>query len=564
MLSTEHESLSRLEDGTQLSAELRLVVIRRSAAPWKSIRFPGPHSAESVRLTSCRETEPAPKRFLKQVLTLRSVRGKQMHTAISCPVNRQLLIPLIFVNFLFFLLVLTPAQADASGKDKGTLYAVIVGLKKFQDTRVPPLSISDKDATDFYKFLKDREQYFSKAHVTLLTNEQATRANVSKALRQDLRKAGKDDFVIIYLSGHGAADPALPNEFYFVTYDAQIDNLFASAVMMNDQNLFKGIDTDRVLLVADACHSGGFSAGLQRVIAKETDRFFSLFKSVQGRVSMLSSKPDEKSYEEPRYGNSVFTHFLLKGLRGEANKGKKDGIVTAKELYDYVYDKTKETTQGLQHPQLYCAKGHEETAVFRTPSFAQDLKIKAEFFYEDQSKQVRQLKEGTTLKSGDHVGIAFRSESDCYVYILWWDSSGAVGRLFPNPQLTEGTGEVKAGKTYWLPSQEGERWYVLDDKPGQETVYFLASRNRNPKIESLYDTLSRIASGAAGEAKTKEVSGELERELNLMGFADVTAPKTGQQTSFQNRESFFHALESQTRVVGADAIIKLTFNHVAR
>ncbi|MBM4329288.1 MAG: hypothetical protein FJ118_19255, partial [Deltaproteobacteria bacterium] len=70
-----------------------------------------------------------------------------MHTAISCPVNRQLLIPLIFVNFLFFLLALTPAQADASGKDKGTLYAVIVGLKKFQDTRVPPLSISDKDAT---------------------------------------------------------------------------------------------------------------------------------------------------------------------------------------------------------------------------------------------------------------------------------------------------------------------------------------------------------------------------------------------------------------------------------
>jgi len=169
-------------------------------------------------------------------------------------------------------------EAWAVQRDKGALYAVIVGIKTFKDPKIPPLTISDKDAADFHKFLKERENYFSKAQLTVLLNEKATRANVSKALRQDLRKAGKDDVVIIYLSGHGAADPNLPNEYYFVTHDAQLDNLFASAVMMNDQNLFKGIDTDRVLLVADACHAGGFSPGLQKSIAKETDRFFSLFQ----------------------------------------------------------------------------------------------------------------------------------------------------------------------------------------------------------------------------------------------------------------------------------------------
>ena len=193
---------------------------------------------------------------------------------------------------------------------------------------------------------------------------------MTKALRQDLRNAGKDDFVIIYLSGHGAADPSLPNQYYFVTYDTQMGNLFATAVMMNDQNLFKGIDTDRVILVADACHSVGFSPGIQKSIAKETDRFFSVFKSIQGRVSILSSKPDESSYNEPHYRNSVFTHYLLKGLGGEANKGSKDGIVTARQIYDYVYKKTKDVTEGLQHPQLFAAKGQENTPVFqkRRPS----------------------------------------------------------------------------------------------------------------------------------------------------------------------------------------------------
>jgi len=455
-------------------------------------------------------------------------------------------------------------DVSAAAASKGELYAVIIGLKKFQDPQIPALTISDKDASDFYAFLKDRQKYFSNAHITLLLNEQATRANVSKALRQGLRSAGKDDFVIIYLSGHGAADPSLPNEYYFVTYDSQMDNLFATALMMNDQNLFKGIDTDRVLLMADACHSGGFSPGIQKSIAKETDKFFSLFKTITGRISILSSKPDESSYEEPRYRNSIFTHYLLKGLRGEANKGSKDGVVTAKQIYNYVYENTKDATEGLQHPQLFAAKGQENTPVFKTPTFTKDLKIKVEFFYEDDNKQVKPLLDGMPLKSGAHVGVAFRSESDAYVSLLWWDSSGSVGRLFPNPELTEGTGEVKAGKTYWLPSKGGERWYILDDKEGDETIYFMASRARNTKIEDLYLTLSKMSAQSRESNKSKEVAGELERELNLMGFADVTAPKVTAPTSFSSRENLFEAMDNTTKVVGADAIVKFTIKHVSR
>ncbi len=341
---------------------------------------------------------------------------------------------------------LAPAHADDLSKSE--LYAVIVGVKKFQDTNIPSLTISDKDAKDFYQFLKESEKYFSKTHITLLLNENATRANVSKALRNGLIGARKNDIVIMYFSGHGMADEKLPNEFYFVTHDTQLDNLFATALMMNDKNLFKGIDTDRVLLVADACHSGGFSPGIQKSILKETDRFFSAFNSVSGRIGILSSRPEEESYEKPKYGNSIFTHYMLKGLRGEAAKGSKQATITAKDLYDYVYEQTKKATKGLQHPQLYAAKGSEQTPVFVAPTFSQDLKVKVTFYYEDEKKQVKLLTDGARLKSGQHVGITFVPDSDCYVYILWWDSRGSVGRLFPNPQLTEGTGDVKAGRTY--------------------------------------------------------------------------------------------------------------------
>jgi hypothetical protein len=55
--------------------------------------------------------------------------------------------------------------------------------------------------------------------------------------------------------------------------------------------------------------------------------------------------------EKAELGNSLFTYFLIKGLRGEADTDG-DGVVTIKEVYDYVYEKTKEATSGVQHPQM--------------------------------------------------------------------------------------------------------------------------------------------------------------------------------------------------------------------
>jgi len=132
-------------------------------------------------------------------------------------------------------------QAHAASNNRLNLYAVIVGVTQFQDPTIPTLKLSSKDATDFYTFLKERDGLFHQAHLTLLLNENATRANITAAFRNKLKSASKDDIVIIYLSGHGAMDATMGNEFYFVTHDARHDNLFGTALLMNDKNLFKCI-----------------------------------------------------------------------------------------------------------------------------------------------------------------------------------------------------------------------------------------------------------------------------------------------------------------------------------
>lgn len=246
--------------------------------------------------------------------------------------------------------VLPEGNASATTHE-GDLYAVVVGVSKYENPKIPPLRFCHKDARDVGRFLEDQTKLFTKIHVTQLINEKATQKEVKKHLYYELRRAGKDDTVIIFLSGHGADDPRAPGEFFFLTYDSDPDNLVGTAVEMNRQSFIDKLDSERVVLIADACHAGGFSNRGTKSVTPPLDRFIRQFRESQGKLFITSSRADESSLEKEELSNGVFTHFLIEGLRGKADQDR-DGIVTLKELYDYVYEHTKNATDGVQRPQM--------------------------------------------------------------------------------------------------------------------------------------------------------------------------------------------------------------------
>jgi hypothetical protein len=354
-----------------------------------------------------------------------------------------------------------------------------------------------------------------------------------------------------------------PDEYYFWPHDVRQENLFGTAVLMNDPRLYRNIKSERVLLLADSCMSGGYLSGLASS-GNPAQPSFPGFRDVKGRFGISAAAADERAIEPPVFGNGLFTFFLLKGLRGDARTSS-GGIITVQELFSYVAEKMREATLGRQNPQLFCAQGTaEKTPVYLVPQYSQALNIKVEYFYEDVNGDAMPLSNDEALASGQHVGLAFRADADCYVHVLWWDSRGKVGRLYPNPRLTEGSGMVKAGQTYWLPSRtEGRHWYVLDDNPGYETIYFVATREPNAKLEGLYEELHRLSDSAESQLRRTDVSGRLEREINLMGFADYVEPQTRAKTPFKSPEELFREMESKIRVSGADAVHRLRFKHDA-
>jgi ankyrin repeat protein/uncharacterized caspase-like protein len=263
--------------------------------------------------------------------------------------------------------VRTPSKETASEVKVGDLYAVVVGVSKYAHPRVPPLTFADKDARDFAEFLKTQNKLFKNVYVTLLTNEQATRRAVETQLIYGLRRAGKDDTVIVFLSGHGADDPHTHGEFFFLTCDADPDVLGASAVHMNRQWFMSKLDSKRVLLIADACHAGGFASITSKALVRSRENLLRMFRESEGKLFLASSRPDEVSEEKREYGNGLFTYHMLEGLLGKAD-GNSDGIITIRELYEYVYSKTKADSKGFQSPQMEGqVVGTFPVAVLRVP-----------------------------------------------------------------------------------------------------------------------------------------------------------------------------------------------------
>ncbi len=249
-----------------------------------------------------------------------------------------------------------PSAGSVAPAPSGDLYVLAVGVSDYREPKIRKLNFSAKDATDFGNLMQKQHGLFRRTFVKILTNEKATKRSIEKFLTGDLRRSGKDDTIILFFSGHGVFDPQQTDDFYFCPYDLELGYYAATAVKMSDLSFLKGLETKRVLLVADACHAGGFSEWTAKDLPSDLGVFLKDFRETTGRVIITSAGPNEQSWEMPEIdgksaGNSVFTYYLLKGLQGKADANR-DGEVTVSEAYEYSYAMTKEATGGFQHPQF--------------------------------------------------------------------------------------------------------------------------------------------------------------------------------------------------------------------
>ena len=235
-------------------------------------------------------------------------------------------------------------------------WAVVIGVGQYESADIPDLEFAPEDARAVRDFLlTDAAGPFDE--VLYHENERATGAAMREALFVFLQQADWDDLVVIYYAGHGAPDPGRPDNLYLLPTDTDLNALAATGFPMWDVKtaLRRQIAAERVIVIADACHSAGTSADGEAVGGGDSNAIAGGFQQLftpSRRLMMTAADTNEFSLEDARWGgHGVFTHFLLDGLRGAGDLDS-NGIVTFTELYEHVSGSVRDATNGRQNPQM--------------------------------------------------------------------------------------------------------------------------------------------------------------------------------------------------------------------
>jgi hypothetical protein len=226
--------------------------------------------------------------------------------------------------------VFSPSQY---GKPKSQVWVMSVGVAAYKNPRIA-LKYPQSDALEMQGLWRGPEGgSLDYDHIMVLTNDHATRRNILDSMRALFSRASENDMVVFYFSGHGLKGAFLPHDYD--DNDVKIDYTEVN-------ELLAACPAKHKLVIGDACFVGSLwaSKSVDPVVVKETqedkkDNFLrELIKTAPGTAFLLSSSADEESFEISSYGRSIFTHYILEGLKGAANSNG-DDIITVTELFEY-------------------------------------------------------------------------------------------------------------------------------------------------------------------------------------------------------------------------------------
>ena len=219
------------------------------------------------------------------------------------------------------------------------IYAMIIGVGDYN--HMPVLNYTDDDAYRIYKHLRSAKGgSLPGERIRVLIDEDAKREKILRLGKELFSKAGPNDLVVLYFSGHGVKGAFLPSN-----YDGQGGNqLYYSEI----SQLLKSSRAKYKLVIADACYSGSLYTSHG---ASEQNRLKTLYSSQAraGTALIMSSRSEETSLESSVLRQGVFTYFLVKGLSGEADRNL-DNIVTIKELFGFIQVNVRSYTKNRQTP----------------------------------------------------------------------------------------------------------------------------------------------------------------------------------------------------------------------
>ncbi|MEO9819905.1 MAG: SUMF1/EgtB/PvdO family nonheme iron enzyme [Paracoccaceae bacterium] len=258
--------------------------------------------------------------------------------------------------------------ARAGFLDLKKSYALVIGISEFNEFNDLPTS---QDPIRVRDYLYDEAGF---DHVHILTDDMVSKERLEELMVDDFRElVGENDRFLFYWSGHGETLGDGPGSRGFLPLKESRKGRFSSMVSMDDIGDWDSyIDAHQVLYLMDSCFSGLVGAAPQSDLADITRAQL----SGPSRHVITAGRGDEQTIAVDQLGGSVFTHALLKGLRGAAdaeNALGKDGLVSVGELKGYLGQevtrlRTRFGWQSAITPQIRDMSGSDGAFFFPIPA----------------------------------------------------------------------------------------------------------------------------------------------------------------------------------------------------
>lgn len=217
----------------------------------------------------------------------------------------------------------------------GDKWALIIGVDLFEGGTRPNFG-GAADANDMRTALQ--RNGFPADHIRVLTDAGASAADIRAGLAWIAASSSPKSFSVVSYSGHvkqeGSTEYLWPHDNQFIP-----DTELAAAV-----NQIKG----KAWVNVSGCEGAGFDVGI----------------SSPSKLFTASSAANEKSYEWPAAGASVYSYYLVRrGMLEGLADANRDFRVSVQEAFRYAAANapafTAGQSQGAQHPQIAGGNGAE-------------------------------------------------------------------------------------------------------------------------------------------------------------------------------------------------------------
>jgi tetratricopeptide (TPR) repeat protein len=231
-------------------------------------------------------------------------------------------------------------------------YALIVGNSQYDDKALQQLVTPGQDIEALEDVLKNPAIGNFKVEVRRDIENRKLHSDIGQFLTEGRKST---DTLLLYFSGHGVVN-AYSGQLYLAVKDSVRDRLGSTAIPTRFiYDCIQESPAGSKIIILDCCYSGAMTTIMlaksppKVTLAREFEGKGIVFLSASTAWQYAFQETDVKKLSENTL--SLFTRFLVQGLKtGEADRDG-DGVITIRELYDYILENVRKETSN-QTPEI--------------------------------------------------------------------------------------------------------------------------------------------------------------------------------------------------------------------